>query len=1053
MPRARRVATAALASVFLLLGTIPGATAEAAADAPVTAIVVQGGVTQDAVIPPDPAPAAVEDQVKLAGATGFLHQYNWSSQYLWTDYTSGQSVAVPALAGLGIGGFLLAGGDSVALVKQPSATAAGDVSDLNLATMTTRHWAVPANTFVRGVAGGSVFLQVRGSSGFSYEVMTFAPDGTSSVTPVTGLPAGGTVASSQPVLVGSSAIVIALSVSSAGTQEGLLDMATGTYTTIPGAGLRPVLLSADHIGFYDSGTQTVTVYSRAGLESGSDTTAQVVTLPGPGPYLTALAGGHVIAVPATGESPSSAITTQPALDAPLSGAAVGQPLAAAETGSGAIAQAPDGVLLVGGTGVADWSVRRLTDDGGTVTQASVLPLTGPMTNAGLTISQGLLRHVEAEPVPGGTPRYLLFNHQLVPDNGSPGIMLKPSAVPATLTGFPCAPGASCLATADGNWYGTSFLAAGTATTMKLREVDDGSSSTMSLSLPSASGAIADAALSYVIVNGASPAQQYLVDVGHEHIVSTGPVTGAGLWFDTLWRGDGPGKLQATDLDTNTAATPVATGANCAATEIQASERWVYWTCGPNGPAGVYDQRTRVNVSVPSGPMLLGDGYLVRHDRASGDLVLYDVHTDAVAAPVVLATVPSGPGADDRDITWAVDKYSGNVAYTAADDSVRVVNAGVPATPVAITYPPAAWLGRSGNLSFGTLGAWTQSLALSRPVTSWMLTIRNAGTTKVAHTESGGGARGGTWVTWDGRLPGGAKAYSGPYTWTLSVTTADSATPATIPGGRVTVFCGQIPYRSYDCDGRPGFLVDLGGSLGVSHWVNGALTTAGLADNGYTDNWPLCSATSCVSTIVPFGDFNGDGFADILVKYRSGQLRAYLGFGQSYFNTQSVKSVNLGSGWNADNALAYPGDLNRDGKPDLVARDSAGRLWLFASAGNGKFRGRVQISGSWGGYARLVGAGDLTGDGNGDLLAIDKSGVMWRLAGNGHGGFAGRQRVSSGWSGYNAVIGIGDLSIDGCNDLLARDRQGTLYRFNGNCRGGFAARVTIGGGWAKWQGMF
>jgi hypothetical protein len=1047
MPRARRAITAAMASAFCaaMMAAAPGGAPAALAGQR------SGQVTEDAVIPPDPAPAAIEDQVKMAGATGFLHQYKWSSQYLWTDYATGQTVTVPALTGLGIGGFLLAGGDSVAIVKPPTASAPGDVSDLDLPAMTTRHWAVPASTVVRGVAGSSVFLQVRGSSGFTYEVMTFAQDGTGTVTPVTGLPAGGNLASSQPVLAAPSAIVIYVSVSGAGIQEGLLDMATGTYTTIPGAGLRPPLLSADHAGFYDSGTETVTAYSRAGLESGSDTAAQVVTLAGAsGTYEVALAGEHVIAVPATAESQLSPVVTQPALDVPLSGAAAGQALAAAETGAGAIAQAPDGVLLVGGTGPADWSVRRLAGDGGgSVTQASVLPLTGPMTNAGLTISQGVLRHIEGVPVPGGPPRYLMFNHELVADSGS-GVMLKPSTFPAPLDGLPCIPGGTCLPTADGNWYGTSFLAANTATTMKLREVDDGSSSTMSLPLPSAGGTIADAAISFVIVNGVSPARQYVVDVGHEQILSSGPVTGAGLWFDTLWRSAGPGQLQAADLDTKVTAKPVSTGANCTATEIQATERWVYWSCGPSGPAGVYDQRNRVSIPVPAGPMLLGDGYLVQHDSTTGELNMYDVHADAVAAPVVLATVPAGPVPDDRNITWAVDKYSGDVAYAAADDSVHVVSAAVPATPAAITFPLGSW--RSGSLSFGSLGPWNQVVLLSRPVTSWQLTIHSTATTKVAHAQSGGAVRGGVRVDWDGRLPDGAKAYSGPYSWSLSVTTADSATSATMSGGTVLVLCGQIPYRSYDCNGMPGVLADAGGNSGESDWftrsVNGVL-----ADNGYTDNWPLCFSSSCVSAIVPFGDFNGDGYGDILVKYRSGQLRAYLGLGSTYFNAQSVKSVSLGSGWNAYNAFAYPGDLNGDGKPDLVARDSAGRLWLFASTGNSKFRGRVQVSGSWGGYARLVGAGDLTGDGNGDLLAIDKSGVMWLLAGNGHGGFAGRQRVSAGWSGYNAVIGIGDLSLDGCNDLIARDRQGNLYRFNGNCRGGFASPVKISGGWAKWQGVF
>jgi FG-GAP-like repeat len=1049
MPRARRRAAIAFAgtlcaTIFLAAsGSVPAAHAGS----------MSALVTKDAVIPPDSAPAAIDDQVLMAGATGFLHQYDFSGKYLWTDYATGHTVTVPALAGVSLGEFTSAGGDSVAVINAQAINTAGEVSELDLADMTWQHWTVPAGHLVLGVFGNSVLVAAISAGKLtSWQVMTFAQGGTDTVTTVTGLPAGATLTSRQPGIGDASAAVVLYGVNGA-FQYGLLDLATAVVVPIPNPGpnYRPIVLSSDRVGFYDPSTEAVRVYSRAGLLDGSDT-AQTVTLPGAsGTYQIALAGDHVIAVPGTSECVYCVYTVKPALDVPLSGAVPGQALAEAQTDAGAIAQAPGGAaLVVGGTGPGDWSVRRLTVDGSdNLSDTEVLPLTGPVSNGGLSISQGLVRHIEVEPVPGGAPNYLLFNHMLVPDTTS--YLFDPRLDGGILaSALPCTPGGSCVRTVDGNWYGTSYLQAGTASSIVLREVIDGNTSSASMSLPSASGTIADAALNYVIVNGVRPARQYVADVGHAAILRTGPVTGAALWFDTLWHSDGAGRLQATDLDTGRVSAPIATGARCTVSEIQATERWIYWTCGLNGPAGVYDLRTRADIPVPAGPMLLGDGYLVQHNRSTGDLTMYDVHDDSVAAPVTLASVPAGPASDDRGITWAVDKYSGDVAYVASDDSVHVINTGVPATSPAITYPPGPWLPQ--GITFGATGGWYQGLALSRPVTSWTLTIRRAGTAVVVHTQSGGAARAGVFADWNGYLAGGAKAYSGPYTWSLSVTTAGSSARFTIPGSTLRVQCGQIPFRSYDCNGEPSLLADTGGYSGESDWYNGT-DSGGLSDNGYTDSWPLCSSSWCVSAIVPFGDVNGDGFADVLVRYRSGVLRAYLGFGQTWFNTQGVKSINLGTGWNAYNALAYPGDLTRDGKPDLVARDGKGRLWLFASTGKGSFRRRVEISGGWGSYVRLIGAGDLTGDGIGDLLAIDKSGTMWLFKGNGHGGFAPRRYVSSGWSRYNAVIGIGDLSVDGCNDLVARDHQGTLWRFDGNCRGGFARPVKISQGWGKYQGLF
>src|SRR5262249_17383654 len=153
-------------------------------------------------------------------------------------------------------------------------------------------------------------------------------------------------------------------------------------------------------------------------------------------------------------------TTAPALAAQLSGPQSGQTsqvLAQAQTGPGAMAQAPGGApVLVGGAGPGDWSVRQFTvDSGDNLVATPVLPLTRPMSGGGVSISQGLVRHIEVQAAPFSTgPRYLLFNHELIVDSSQNPIInprLNGGILPSPV---PCTQGATCLRTVDGNGYGT-----------------------------------------------------------------------------------------------------------------------------------------------------------------------------------------------------------------------------------------------------------------------------------------------------------------------------------------------------------------------------------------------------------------------------------------------------------------------------------------------------------------------------------------------------------------------------------------------------------------------
>jgi hypothetical protein len=52
------------------------------------------------------------------------------------------------------------------------------------------------------------------------------------------------------------------------------------------------------------------------------------------------------------------------------------------------------------------------------------------------------------------------------------------------------------------------------------------------------------------------------------------------------------------------------------------------------------------------------------------------------------------------------------------------------------------------------------------------------------------------------------------------------------------------------------------------------------------------------------------------------------------------------------AVVSPGDFNGDRRPDLLARDGAGVLWLYPGNGAGGFLSRVQVGPGWNGLAPL-----------------------------------------------------------------------------------------------------
>ncbi|MEE1620698.1 FG-GAP-like repeat-containing protein [Zafaria sp. J156] len=266
---------------------------------------------------------------------------------------------------------------------------------------------------------------------------------------------------------------------------------------------------------------------------------------------------------------------------------------------------------------------------------------------------------------------------------------------------------------------------------------------------------------------------------------------------------------------------------------------------------------------------------------------------------------------------------------------------------------------------------------------------------------------------------------------------------TCPGYRFTAFAQPQPApgaapRDLDRDWNNDLLARDGeGRL----W-----TYPGNGRAGWKPSVHVASGWGIMDALAATGDLNGDGLGDVVARQRAtGKLWLYRGTGQGGF----LPALQIGTGWNGMDFLTGPGDIDGDGRNDLVARHTASnRLLVYPGNGRGGWLAPRQMPGVWGGYDRLAGGGDLNGDGRADLLARNAAtGELWLHPGTGSGGLQPAIRVGRGWQGMDFLLVPGDFDGDRRTDLVARQGStGALWLYPGNGSGGWLPPVRIGRGW-------
>ncbi|MEU1302828.1 FG-GAP repeat domain-containing protein [Streptomyces shenzhenensis] len=496
------------------------------------------------------------------------------------------------------------------------------------------------------------------------------------------------------------------------------------------------------------------------------------------------------------------------------------------------------------------------------------------------------------------------------------------------------------------------------------------------------GRFVDATGRYYVYQASSTGKQYVDAVQRyrtDDVRVTRSVTAASVWGANLWTpGTGNGVVTAYDLEKRKTVATVSTGAPCKVKELQVVGRWIYWNCGPTGAAGVYDRTAKKKITVPAGPVLVGDGYLVRHDRAAGALMLTDFHTGTAAAPRAVADLPAGNTADQRRLTWTVDKFGGDIAYARGRAERTITGRGA--------HVEIDWDLKSDS------GAY-----LANGPKTWSLTA--------AAEEGGGRYTTGGPLGYNGGLQGfhdqGYYSYgelvtlnsSGALTlhFTKGKGTFDfKASGSGWPAGTVAV-----PFGDMGADRCAELLVRM--PNGELRRYKGRCGAAYTPSNSHTS---LGKAWNAYNVLTAPGDLTGDGRTDLLARKAStGDVYLFADDGAGKLK----RGVKIGT-WSAYRKIVGAGDLNGDGFGDVLALDKAGTLWRYDGTGAGRVKARVKVFSGWGAsYNAVVGVGDITADGKNDLVVRDTAGNLYRQAGTGKGSFASRVRIATGWKGYKGLF--------------------------------------------------
>lgn len=295
-----------------------------------------------------------------------------------------------------------------------------------------------------------------------------------------------------------------------------------------------------------------------------------------------------------------------------------------------------------------------------------------------------------------------------------------------------------------------------------------------------------------------------------------------------------------------------------------------------------------------------------------------------------------------------------------------------------------------------------------------------------------------------------QTYTVPPDTTAPVVTANPTSRALASGATITLSANEPEAAIYyTTDGSTPTATDSATNIKYTAPIAMGSSTLVLKYIGVDTAGNVSAVGSQTYTVPAAGppsahDYNGDGKADVLASDTAGNLYLYPGDGAGGLLPRQVALP--APAWSTVTDTITPGDFNRDGKPDLLAR-AGDILWFYPGDGAGSFGARVQVSSGWSTMSQLFSPGDFSGDGIPDFMGRLSTGELRLYEGNGTGGQRTPTTVGTGWNIMNAILSTGDFNGDGKGDVLARRSDtGALWLYPGNGTRGWLPWKQISTGW-------